>query len=256
MTNGKYSFDELNSFLFSLKIRDIKPDHLVDGEYGQLTLLQAVLMSEELVPDKLDLLKKFIDLGCNVDDYSSTMTAISYAAMSSSFMDYWPLVEYMLNYHEKGHMSDLDIMRVAAKSYDVDMLRKVIKSGKIDVNTTRMRGNHILHILTSDEGYKDQLVDILDIAPEILINPIHRKGYSPLTNAINNLNDSGVLTMLNKRNARIIGEVEKPKMVVDYGITSRYEGDFWNDFPEMINYAVESGRENLLPKTITDIFIF
>lgn len=61
----------------------------------------------------------------------------------------------------------------------------VLESKKVDTNVTRMRGSHILHHLADVDGYDELIRLIFEIVPTTNPNPIHRKGYSPLTLAIN-----------------------------------------------------------------------
>lgn len=85
---------------------------------------------------------------------------------------------------------------------------------------------------------------------------MNRKGLSPFAVAINSANTNALNLFKKYQDTQIIGKLEQPTYVVAYDLVDRYVGNFWNDYPEMINYAIKCGKENLLPNVITDIFIF
>lgn len=250
-----FSSSDINAFYIDIKEGRIKPDHVIENDFGGVNILQAIIKSDLTVMNKHNTLLRFIKLGCDVDQFVSSSTAISFAAAGSSKTDdYKSLVSMMLTHHEFGHMSDLNIMRSAINSLDADMFYIVLASNMIDVNAMRAK-THILHFISqNDAGYP--LRDILEYSPEVLINPINRKGLSPLAVAINSESRKCILRLNNVEESKIIGEITDPELVIDYGLVKRYDGDFWSEFPTMVEYAVKRGKENLLPQEITDVFIF
>ena len=253
--SNEFSKKQINDWLTQLEKGEIKPNHTVSGAMGDFTLLQAILKSEFPVSIKHSKLKKFIELGCDVDQFSATMTPISMAAVgTSNDEDFKPLIVLMLQYHEKGHMSDLNILRSASISLDYEMFPFIIRQNKIDLNATRSK-THILHYLAKDNS-TFIINDLFEYAPNTLPNPINRKGFSPLSIAINELNKNGIVALSRNKNTKIIGKITAPKMVIEHELIDRYEGNFFEDFPEMTTYAFNTGKEYLLPKTATDIFLF
>jgi len=252
-----YSTDEINKLLENLKNGKQHPQHMVAGDYGDITLLQAVIKSELSITNKLKMIKQFIELGCKVDQYSSSMTTISLAVGGAgNHDDMKPIINEMLKHHIRGHMSDLDILHSASHSMDIKMFEFIISHKKIDINTTRLGGSHILHRLATSDVYKNDITLLFKKRPEVLPNPIDRKGYSPLAIAINSLNSECVTALVKNENSKIMGTLLNPKLIVDWCAVNRYNGNFWQDYPEMVEYACKTGKENILPKEITDIFIF
>jgi len=251
-----FTAEQVDYWIKELRNGKIKPDHLVESEFSKLSLLQAVLNSELSHDSKLNRIKSMIELGCDVDSYSASMTPISMAAQGvANGPNNIDIVKYMLKSHLKGHRSDLDIMKAASGSLDKLMFRNVIRSGKIDSNVTQMRGSHILHHLADVNDFDKHIEDLFKYIPETNPNPIHRNGYSPLTLALNNGNERCAF-QLSLNGGKIIGKLEDPELVVELGMVDTYEGNFFDDFPEMIDFAANNGHEDQLPKTITDLFLF
>ena len=252
-----FTTEQIDEWFDDLKDGVIKPDHLVEDNFGKLSLLHAVLMSEHSHLSKLNRIKSMINLGCDVDKYSGHSTPISMAAQGvANGPNNLPIVKTMLDYHQKGHRSDLNIMESASGSLDEGMFEMIIKSGKVDTNVTQMKGSHILHHLVDVVDFAELISLLWKYAPDTIPNPIHRKGYSPLTKAINEGEKETILAMLENKDAKIFGNVEFPEVIIDFDMVDRYDGDFYEDFPEMVDYASRSGKEYLLPKTIRDLFIF
>jgi hypothetical protein len=253
---GYFTTEQIDTWVEDLEDGKIKPDHFVDAEYGEQSLLHAVLNSEHSHQSKFNRIKKLIELGCDVDMYSSVLTPIGWAAQGvANGPNNIDIVKFMLKSHEKGHRSDLNILEAASGSLDKLMFRNVVRSGKIDSNVTQMKGSHILHHLADVEGYDTHISDLFKYLPDTNPNPIHRKGYSPLTHALNN----GIVLNsheLANNGGKIIGKLTDPKFAVDLEMIHLYDGDFFEDFPEIISYIMEVGKDHLLPETVKDLFIF
>lgn len=252
--SNEYTKDQIDEWLIQLEKKEIKPDHQVPGEFGNIPLLMAVLKSNLRINDKFDRIKMFINNGCDVDEFSSSMTPLSMAAMGDPNQHFSKIVKYMLSFHKKNHISDYNILTAASKSFNSSMFRIVLQSEMVNTNNSR-RKSHILHYLSEHDGLGDHIDDIFTFAPETIPNPINRKGYSPLTLALNNENKNAIIYMSNN-DAKIFGKLEKPQSIIDYELLDRYEGNFFEDFPDMAEYAVKSNKEYLLPKEATDIFLF
>lgn len=254
---GYFTPGQVEIFFNRLADGEIKPDHLVDAEFGKQTLLHMVLNSDLTYRLKLRYIKLFIEMGVDVDTYSSGhSTPISMAAQGvANGPTNIEIVKFMLQSHQKGHRSDLDILKAASGSLDKGMFEEILKTGKVDTNVTQMRGSHILHHLADVEGYDDLIKILFEIVPATEPNPIHRKGTSPLTIAINGGMEKNAL-QLALAGGKIIGNLKDPEAVVDWGMVEDYDGNFFDDFPDMIQYAANNGHEDQLPKTITDLFLF
>jgi len=246
--------EQIQGWFEELKAGEISPDHMVQGEFGEQTLLHALLNSEIPKSKQFWYLKQFIEEGCDVDKFASFSTPISLAASGvASGVNNISLVEYMLEYHQKGHRSDLNIIKAAVDSLDVGMFEAVLESGKIDTNVTQM-GSHILHHLADVEGYDDTIKKLFELAQDTNPNPIHRNGASPLTIALNAGMEKNAL-QLAVFGGKIIGRLEAAILAIDLGMVSDYDGEFWNDFPETLGYALENGSDEI-PEEIKDVFLF
>lgn len=249
---SQFHINYIKKLTDDLEQGNIKSDDLVDSEFSKVTLLQTVLMSDIVSRLKKQYLEKLLVLGCDVDQYgSNSATAISMAASNGQTAP----VRLFLNHHKKSHRSDLDILKSAAGSLEADMFDVVLESGKIDTNVTQMRGSHILHHLADVETFGHLIDKVFQYAPDTNPNPIHRKGYSPLTLAINTGLEHHAYALANN-GGKIIGNVEDPKFVVELKMTHLYDGDFFNDFPAMVEYAANNGYEDQLPEAVKDLFIF
>jgi hypothetical protein len=253
----EFGLNQLKSYLSKLENGEIKPDELIQDEFAKITMLHMVIKSDTIPRIKEQYIKYYINLGCSVDQYStSASTPISFAAQGvANGTPNTHLVRTMLKHHQKGHRSDLDILKSASGSLDKDMFKEVLLTGMVDTNTTQMRGSHILHHLADVEGYDDLIKILFELAPETIVNPIHRKGVSPLAIAINGGMEKNAL-QLAIPGGKIIGKITDPQMVVELGMVEDYEGDFFDDFPTMVEYAANNGHEDQLPKTVTDMFLF
>lgn len=247
---------QVEMFFNSLIDGEIKPDHLVDVTFGKQTLLQMVLNSDLKYNMKEKYIKLFIEKGCDVDVYSNHSTPISMAAEGvANGPTNIEIVKYMLKSHEKGHRSDLDILKAASGSLDKDMFEEILKTGKVDTNITQMKGSHILHHLADVEGF-DILIKILfELAKDTEINPIDRHGMSPLTLAINAGMEKNAL-QLAIAGGKIIGKISNPLAIIDWGMVKYYVGDFFSDFPSMVSYASDNGHDDQLPKSLRELFLF
>lgn len=253
----EYSKVEINNWIEQLKNGDIKSDHTVDGEYGDISLLQAVLNTKMSVQMKYKKIKELIELGCDVDQFHLGATPISQAVTSNyNEDDYKNIVNMMLQHHTKGHMSDFNILKSCLISFDDEMFEFVVKSNKVDTNTTRSKGTHILHALAEFPDAEHKINSLFKYAPDTHPNPINRKGFSPLAISINKQQVPNSLELLNNKNTKIIGKIEYPEVILVYEMIDRYEGNFFKDYPEMIKLALKVGKTNMLPKEATDVFIF
>lgn len=259
--NTQKQIEMIEKFIDLLKLGKIKPDHEVKGsdDWGttKFSLIQNVLNVDDLdVSDKKDYIKQLIDLGCDVDHQVSAFTSLEFAcAGSSNRQDYKPIVALMLEHHKFGDLSDMNILKTSAKSLDLDMLEFVVRSGKVDINTIS-KGNHILHYLADDQSFNVAISTIVDIAPDVKVNEISRHGYSPLTIAVNKGNHGCIIALKKREDAKLIGMITMPQVVVARDIVSRYDGNFFSDFPAMVEYAISVNKTDLLPQELTDIFMF
>lgn len=252
-----FTTEYIDDLLDQLEKGKIEADSYVDAEFGQQTLLQAILNSEHSQTSKINRLKTFMTFGCSPDQYGSSMTAISMAAQGvANGPTNHPIVTLLLDHHEKGHRSDLDILKAASGSLDKDMFETVLKSGKVDTNTTQMKGSHILHHLADNDDFAPLIDLIWKYAPDTNPNPIHRKGYSPLTHALNYDAWDCAKAIAKNPDAKIIGTLSDSINAVENEVVDRYDGDFWGDFPEATAFATENGKGHLLPQTVQDIFLF
>jgi len=253
---AQFTTEEIDDLLEELEEGKIKPDHLIDDQFGKITLLHAILMSEHSHLSKLSRLKAFINLGCDVDTYSGHSTPISMAAGGvASGPDNIPLVKLMLKHHKKGHRSDLNILEAASGSLDLGMFEEVLKTGMVDTNVTQMKGSHILHHLADNEDFAPLIDLVFKYAPDTNPNPIHRRGYSPLTHAINFDGQLNAIA-LKKNGGKMIGKIGDPFTVVDLEMTGDYDGNFFDDYPDAVEYTVNNNKEHLLPKEVVDMFLF
>ena len=254
--------EDFEKLIQQLKSGEIKPDYKVDGESKSVSLLTAALEcfhSKFTGEIKENVINSLLELGCDPDqlEYVGGMTPLVMACMGGKYQgSFATIVKMMLVHHTKGDLSDLNVMKAAAKSLNWDMFSVVVKSGKVDVNATRMQGSHILHYLATEPFFSNHLDTILSEFPDLIRNPVNRKGLSPFAVAVNSLNTNALNLFKKYQDTQIIGKLEQPTYVVAYDLVDRYVGNFWNDYPEMINYAIKCGKENLLPNVITDIFIF
>lgn len=102
---------------------------------------------------KENVINSLLELGCDPDqlEYVGGMTPLVMACMGGKYQgSFATIVKMMLVHHTKGDLSDLNVMKAAAKSLNWDMFSVVVKSGKVDVNATRMQGSHILHYLATE----------------------------------------------------------------------------------------------------------
>ncbi len=254
--------EEYQDLIKQLENGTIKPDHKVEGANGPVSLLVSALErfhSKFTGEVKENIINSFLELGCDPDQLESVggMTPLEMACMGGKYQgSFAPIVKMMLAHNTKGDLSDLNVMKAAAKSLNWDMFSVVIKSGKVDVNATRMQGSHILHYLATEATFSNHLEAILSQFPDLTRNPVNRKGLSPFAVAINSANTNALNLFKKYQDTQIIGKIEQPTYVVAYDIVDRYVGNFWVDYPEMIDYAIKCGKEYLLPKMITDVFIF
>lgn len=252
----EYSKSHIVRWIEKIKKGEMKPDQLVAGNYSDITMLQAVVMTKMSPQMKHKLCKQLISLGCNVDQFASGSTAISNAVISNANEDdFKNIVMLMLQHHEKGHMSDYNILKSCLLSFDDEMFEFIVKSGKIDTNVTRNRGTHILHALAEDQFSANHIYSIFTNAPETIPNPINKKGLSPLAIAINKTNSDGAIALWKNTETKIMGKLEKPEIVIAYDMVDRYHGNFFKDYPEMIEYAIKTNKTKMLPSEI-DIFLF
>lgn len=242
---------KIKELLDDLKQGKIKPDQLVSNDFSDVTLLQALINSETF-PNKLDLAEEFISLGCDPDQYGDRSTAISYAVQTGRK----GFVNVLLKYHKKGDRSDLDILQTAAGSMDPNLFGNIIFSDKIDINIRRYDGKHILHVLAEEDDYSRHIETIFAIKKDVIVNPKNRKGLSPLTLALNAGNFSSALELSKNPNSELLGNLVNFKGLIDLEIVDKFEGDFWNQEPGLIEYAVEEKKEHLLPNSVKDIFLF
>lgn len=257
-----YSKEEVYSWMEQLRSGEITPEHTIEEQYGDLLLLQAIQKSELNLVDLISIANEMISLGCDVDRVNGVFTPLSMAVYGSD--EPWKskeLVSLMLKYHKFGDLSDLSILQNAARSLSPNMFHMVVASGKVDTNATR-RETHILHYLTEEQNMWPLIPGLFKIAPHTKPNPINRKGYSPLALAFNNPSTPVPMsivasTLLQTRNDFIIiGKLTQPIRVINYDVVDRYQGNFWEDYPETIKYAVNNNKGHLLPKEVTDIFLF
>ena len=252
--------EKIETFIELLKSGKINTNHTVtvsdDWGTSKVSLLQLVLNTDIGVDDKLRYLQIFIDLGCGVDDQISGWTPLEMAcAGTATTQDFKPLVGLMLKYHKIGDLSDLNILKTAAKSLDIHMFTFVIRSKKIDVNYIH-RDTHILHYLAVDHSYGLAIRNIIDLVPELEMNAINRHGLSPLAIAVNNGHVGCIEALKQRDDAKIIGSITNPEIVVIKEIVARYDGNFFADFPEMIEFAISINKVSMLPPMLSDIFIF
>lgn len=253
--------DQIEKFIDLLNTGKIKPDHTVNGsdDWGtsKFSLLQFVLNADTLsVEEKYNYIKRLIALGCDVDQMVSNWTPLEMVCSGSSSQDYIPIALLMLRSHKFGDLSELNVLKSAAKSLNRGMFELLIDSGKINMNATALRGTHILHYLAEEPTFSGAIGTLIIKVPDLEVNPVNRHGFSPLTIAINKENVAGIGMLKGRPDTKIIGKVHKPELVVDHGLASRYDGNFFGDFPQMIEYAIEMKKEYLLPKEIADIFLF
>jgi|SaaInlStandDraft_4_1057021.scaffolds.fasta_scaffold32529_2 hypothetical protein len=250
---------EIDTLLHQLKNGTIKYDHKLKGEFHDIGLLDMVLSSRYSIATKHNLIERFIKLGCDVDEFSYSSTPLSNAAFGAEEGDLTKIVSLMLEYHKKGHMSEHNILKSAAKSFDDNMFKTVIQHKNIDINTTRFKGSHILHYLAETEGYDTHIKDLFLFRPDVIVNPINRKGFSPLALSINNKLDFNIIDLLMNIDARIFGEITNPQAIIDYEIVDRYDGGsikFWQDHGDVMSYALKSNKGSLLPQEVIDTFLF
>ena len=245
---------KIDDLLSDLKNNKISNNYMVAGEWSEFTLLQSVINSMHDKIDKISLLNEFIELGCNVDQYGSNgSTAISFAASNGD----WDIVQLLLPYHEKGHRSDLNILESSAGSLNPLMFENVLSTNTVDTNTTQYKGSHILHHLAEIDGFAPYIKLLWKYNTDTIPNPIHRRGYSPLTKAINSNNINCVQELIKNENTMIIGYLSNPYLVIDLEIVNRYNLDnFWDLKPDLIEYACIKNKEYLLPNEVKNIFIF
>lgn len=253
---SEYTKNDVNIWIDNINNGTMKPNQLVPGTYSDVTMLQALLQIKIPVQIKYKLVKQLIDLGCSVDQFASGSTPLAQACIGNANEDdYKNIVLMMLQHHEKGHMSDYRILKSCTISFDDQMFNTVLKSQKVDTNVTINRGTHILHTLAEDGYLAYNLYTIFKDSPETIPNPINRHGLSPLAIAINKVNSDGAMALWRNKETKIIGKIERPDIVVAYDMIDRYDGNFFIDFPDMIEYIIKKGKTNMLPKEL-DIFLF
>ena len=252
----EYSKVDINKWIEELKNGKIKPDHMVEGEYGDISLLDATLHVKMSVQMKYNKIKELLELGCDVDHFNMASTPISSAVMSNyNEDDYKNIVLLMLQYHKKGHISDYNILKSCINSFDESMFEFVVKSEKVDTNVTRAK-THILHALSEHPSADHMIHSLFEHAPDTEPNPINRKGLSPFTLSINKKSVPCSLALFQHKDTKLIGKLEYPDVVLVYEMVDRYDGNFFNDYPEMVQLAIKVGKTNMLPKVATDVFIF
>lgn len=238
--------------LDELKKGEITPDYMVSGEWTNYTILQALINSETFA-NRLVIAQEFIDLGCDPDQYGAgSGTAISLAASNGS----WQFVEFLLDFHKKGHSSDLNILRSAASSIYSDTFKKILLTKKVDVNTTQLNGKHILHHLVFDNTAYENIKILWERSPEIVVNPIDKKGQSPLTISLNNNYLEVAKALAENKESLILGKLTNSHGVIDLEIIDRFNGDFWSLPDNPTQYALDVKKDYLLPDTVKDIFLF
>lgn len=253
--------EAIEKFIDLLKQGKIKPDHSVKGsdDWGtsRLSLLQYVINCDYVsVSEKIGYIKTMISLGCDVDQMVSNWSPLEMAVSGGSDDGYIEMATELLKHHKFGDLTDLNILKSAAKSITIGMFELVIDSKKVDINATRLHGSHILHYLAEESSFASSIGIIIIRAPEIEVNPINRHGFSPLAIAINKENVSGMKMLKGHKDAKIIGKLHEPELVVAYDLVDRYDGNFFGDFPKMIEFAIKMGRTHLIPKEVSDIFLF
>ena len=251
---SQFTKNEIYNLLSRLEENKISPDTRVEGTHNSITLLHAVLSADLTRQETLELIKKFINLGCNVDTYADDTTPITKALNN----DHIESASYMLNFHTFGHPSDLDILKNLSSTYNKQIFTEFLRSGKIDTNVTKYKGSHILHYLADTERFAPLIEILLAFAPKTQPNPIDRHGDSPLTIALNTNALNCVKALTENPNSKIIGYLANPTTVIDTETVDRYVGDFWKDFEKagILEYSIKNNKEHLIPAVIRDVFLF
>ena len=263
-----FSREEIKSFLDKLKNKEILPTHIIEKKH-KYSLLQAVMDSDLTVVGLVKYSEEFISYGCDPDYTFYGFTPLEIAAMGNSSWDFIPLVSLFLKNHKYGDLSDFSILKIAVKSFDNNMFKFIVDSGKVDVNAF-IRGRNILHYLASEHGTSNFIDLFLKKYPNTkLLNSIDKGGLSPLAIAFNTRNVYAINSFIsnnfnsviaNNANhfAKAIGKLTNPNTLVDRELVNLYDGNFWNDYPDMIGYAIKNDKHHLIPNgdILSDIFLY
>lgn len=253
-----YTTDQLDQWLSDLEKKRITPDTLVPGPFFDCSILHALLHTSLSKRQQLRYLTRFIDLGCDVDVYTGPFTPITLEIENLSLNSYDDSVlKYMLQYHKKGHQSDITIMVKTLLLMNGRLFKEIAATGKIDPNTTKPTGGNVLHaVIDNFDKYLTHSVQLIfDVFPDIDRNSLNRKQVSPLAHAINK-NQIEIAQLFAKNGCEIIGTITNPKALVDTELVNKFPGDFYEAFPGIENYVLETGKLKLLPEHTTTVFCF
>lgn len=258
-----------------LKSGEISPKFRIDSEFGDIILLEAMILSNEGAV----FIDTLLENGCDVDHIDGAIMNCSPLEFVCSDKFFYEFTKYnnpekvakiMLQYH-KSSSRDIELLYNAKTRHKV--LGFICKSGKVNLNAVDADNNHVLHLLAKEDKYQFTIKDLLSnslVKPNVKNN----NGCTPLSIAINfNQKDNIKLFLKNSfswndaSGKAVEGGVEligfdgvDPQKIIDLDMINTYQRhgrrNFWGDFPEMISYAISLGKENELPEDIRNLFIF
>jgi hypothetical protein len=246
-----YTPEQIDEWIKKIKSGVMNPNKLVSlGNKNSVNLLDAAISSKLTKKELLDRVEKLIELGCDVDA-EGVFTPIERAIMQT--MNYTDVVYLMLQHHKSNHL-DLEIIKTSFKSPHAEALFPVIVgSDNINTNEKTIYGDYILHIMIYEGIYNPTFVNLILDNPKTISNPLNSEGESPLTLAINIDDSSAISALKHNIKCRIIGKVNDPKKIIHYELVDRYNGDFWKDHPDMLQYAYKFGKFDMLPPKISSL---
>ncbi len=258
--NKKY-FD---SWIEMLRTGELKPNKAIIGSSkGDITMLESIILSNEPVNVKFDVIKQLLDFGCDVDgvNYASLndknyRSPLEIALQLKDDVINTSILNMMLRKHNSTQESDFSLMITAINSYDPDSRFKLVVSNKqVDVNALNSNNQHILHILVESEHHAAFIGDLFSYAPDVHLNPLDNNGNSPFTVALNIKNYVAVRELQKRKYTMIIGNFTGAETdIIDNNLVDRYFGDFWKKYPKMLNYAYKNGKFNQLPEKLKNVF--
>lgn len=250
------NMDLVDSWIKMLKNDELSPDRVIKNKDGLgVSILEAVLDMDIGYVFLLKKIKVLVGLGCNVDFSPTGSSPLEMALIKDVDL---AVIKFMLDKHESSK-KDVNVLQAALKSSNsVELFKLCLQHKNIDPYSIKNSGSNILHYMSEEDHFANYIKILFDLIPDFDVNSINNVGMSALSVAVSKINYPAIEILKNIKSAKLLGDmvyIGSPMTLIDCDIVDRYDGDFWKDYPEFIDYALSKEKAYLIPE-INELFYF